>query len=43
VLDEQDDVIRVIDMKQRAVTRTIAWPAVQPAIAVNDPDPSRSG
>jgi uncharacterized protein (TIGR03437 family) len=38
VLDEQDDVIRVIDMKQRAVTRTIALASgAQPfAIAVND-------
>ncbi len=38
VLDERDDVIRVIDMKQRAVTRTIALPTgAQPfAIAVND-------
>ena len=38
VLDEQDDVIRVIDMKQRAVTRTIALATgAQPfAIAIND-------
>ncbi len=38
VLDEQDDVIRVIDMKQRAVVRTIALASgSQPfAIAVND-------
>src|SRR5262249_5162232 len=38
VLDERDDVIRVIDMKQRAVTRTIALAGgAQPfAIAVND-------
>jgi uncharacterized protein (TIGR03437 family) len=37
VLDEQDDVIRVIDMKQRAVTRTVALPTgAQPfALAVN--------
>jgi uncharacterized protein (TIGR03437 family) len=38
VLDEADDVIRVIDMKQRTVTRTIALASgSQPmAIAVND-------
>jgi uncharacterized protein (TIGR03437 family) len=38
VLDEQDDVIRVIDMKQRTVVRTIALASgAQPfAVAVND-------